>query len=256
MLALGEVRPARAVPRDAQVAECEVVFDRILRIELSQRGRDLLGGRPTRSAAIGQTEVPADAVDVRVDGNQECRGGDGPEAKVDSIGAANHPAGIEHEALASAAGSGVANQMTQAAASRVAAKCIGKTCEAFAKISVARPMEPGKRVAEASLVAQQRPCTRQHRCEVLPPINAVGEPPKPMAKLHLIGAGDDSRRVWPESREQSIDASPCGYGVSKCQTCRDQADDFLVTRLMITVHEVDWVSPTRRLCAACGEQFV
>jgi len=59
-----------------------------------------------------QTEVAADAVDVRIDGNQECGRGNGPKAKVDSIGGTNHPAGIKHEAFACAAGSGVADQMT------------------------------------------------------------------------------------------------------------------------------------------------
>jgi len=238
------------------VAEREVVFDRILRVELSQRGRDLFGGCPTRSAAVGQTEVSAYAVDMRIHGNQECRGGDGPEAKVDAIGGANHPAGIEQEALASAAGSGIANQMPQAAASRVAAKRVGKTCEAFAKISVARPMELGERVAEASLVAQQRPCTRQHRREVLTPINAVGESPKPMAKLDLLDAGDEPSRFGPKCGEHPIGASPCGHRVSKSEACRDQSDDLLVARLMIAVHEVDRVSPACRLRVTGGEQSV
>jgi hypothetical protein len=94
------------------VAERKVVFDRILRIELPKLGSDFFGSRPTRSSAIRQTEVAADAMDVRVDRNQECRRRDGPEAKVDPIGGANHPAGIEHEALASAARAGVADQMT------------------------------------------------------------------------------------------------------------------------------------------------
>lgn len=238
------------------MAEREVVFDWILRVELSQRGRDLFGGCPTRSAAIGQTEVPAYAVDVRIHGNQECRRGDGPEAKIDAIGRADHPAGIEQEALASAAGSRVANQMPQAATSRVSAKSVGKTCEAFAKISVARPMEPGEHVAEASLVAQQRPCTRQHRGEVLTPINAVGESPKPMAKRDLLGAGDESSRLGPKCGEHLFDASPCGHRISKSEACRDQSDDLLVARLMIAVHEVDRISPACRLRVASGEQSV
>jgi len=238
------------------VAEREVIFDRIFRIELPKHGRNFFGGRPTRSSAIRQTEVAADAVDVRVDGNQECRRGDGPEAKVDTIGGANHPAGIEHEALASAARSRVTDQMTQAPASGVAAQRIGETGEAFSKMSVARPMKPGERVAKASLVARQRPSTGQHGGEVLTSINAVGEPPKPMAKPRLIGASDDCCRFRPESREHSVDASPGGHRVSKCEARRDEADDLLVARLMITVDEIDRVSSACGLCVAAGEQSV
>jgi hypothetical protein len=117
-------------------------------------------------------------------------------------------------------------------------------------------MKPRERIAEASLVAQQRPGTRQHRGEVLTPINAVGESLKLMAKLQLIGASDDSCRFWPKSGEHSVDASPCGHGVSKGEACRDQPDDLLVERLMIAVHEIDWVSPACRLCVAGGEQSV
>ncbi len=238
------------------MAEREVILDRILRIELPQRGRDFIGGRPTRSPAIGQTEIATDAMNVRVDRDQEYGGGDGPKAEVDSIGRANHPTGVEHEALACAAGSRVADQVAQAATFGVAAKRIGKTGEAFAKISIARPMKAGERIAKASLVADQRTCTRQHRGEVLTPIDAVGEPPEPVAKLRLVGVFDDTCRFGPKSREHSVDASPGGHRVSKGEACRDQPDDLLVERLMIAVHEIDWVSPACRLCVTGREQSV
>ena len=106
------------------------------------------------------------------------------------------------------------------------------------------------------MVPQQRSCTRQHRGEVLIPINAVGEPTKPTLKLHLTGASDDLCRLWPKSREHFIDASPGGHGVSKGEACGDEADDLLVGRLVITVDEIDRVPPACRLCVAGGEQSV
>jgi len=238
------------------MAEREVIFDGIFRIELSKYGRDFFGRRPTRSSPIRQTEVAADAVDVRVDGNQQHRRGDGPQAEVNTIGGANHPAGIEHEALASAARSRVADQMTQAPASGVAAKRIGEAGEALTKISVAHPMKPGERVAKASVAARQSTSSRQHGREVLTTINAVGEPPKPVPQLRLTGVSDDSCGFRPKSREHSVDASPGRHGVSKGEARRDEADDLLVPRLMIAVDEIDRVSPACRQCVAAGEQSV
>jgi len=77
-----------------------------------------------------------------------------------------------------------------------------------------------------------------------------------MAKLRLIGVFDDTCRFWPKSPEHSVDASTRGHRVSKGEACRDQPDDLLVERLMIAVHEIDWVSPTCRLCVAGREQSV
>ena len=117
-------------------------------------------------------------------------------------------------------------------------------------------MKPGKRFAEASLVARQSPSSRQHGSEVLTAINAVGEPPKPVPQLHLIGASDDSCGFRPKSLEHSVDASPGRHGVSKGEARRDEADDLLVPRVMIAVDEIDRVSPACRQCVAAGEQSV
>jgi hypothetical protein len=51
------------------MAQREIIFDRVVGIELSQRVGDLFGGRPRGGPAIGQSEVATDSVDVRVDGN-------------------------------------------------------------------------------------------------------------------------------------------------------------------------------------------
>ena len=73
--------------------------------------------------------------------------------------------------------------MAQATASGAAPKRIGQTGETLAKISIARPVKLGKGIADASLVAQQRTRTRQHRGDVITAIDAVREPLQSVAKL-------------------------------------------------------------------------
>lgn len=93
-------------------------------------------------------------MDVRVDGNHELRRSDAPEAEVDAVGGANHPARVEKEALAGASRTGVAHEVTQASTARVAAKRIGETGEAFPKVSVACPMKAGECLSERFALPQ------------------------------------------------------------------------------------------------------
>lgn len=62
----------------AEVAEGEVVFDRVVRIEASERSGDLLRRPPTRILPLRQAQVVSDALNMRVDRNDKLRRLDRP----------------------------------------------------------------------------------------------------------------------------------------------------------------------------------
>src|SRR5205814_1167789 len=103
-----------ALPADAEVGEGEVEPHRIDRVELAQAGGDILRGLPGQILARRETDEAADAVDVRIEGNDERVRRDVPETEVDAVGPAHHPAQIQVEALAGAASRRVRQQMLEA----------------------------------------------------------------------------------------------------------------------------------------------
>jgi len=82
----------------------EVILDRIGRIELSQRCRNVASHAPSRTRVARQPQAAADANDVRIERNDQLGGRDPrPNAEIQRV-VPNHPAEEEIEALASAAG--------------------------------------------------------------------------------------------------------------------------------------------------------
>jgi len=144
------------------VAERKVVFHRIGGIELPELRRDLFRGRPTRRSAAGQPQVPADAVNVRVDRNDQLRGRHGPKTEIDTVGGPNHPSRVEDEPLAGAPGTRVADQVPGRPVRGAASKLIGEPCEALSKIPVRRPVMRGKRVPDRTVLANQQAGAREH----------------------------------------------------------------------------------------------
>ena len=92
-------------------------------------------------------------MDVRVHRNDELGGRDRPQAQVHSIGGANHPAGVEDEAFASASGPRVADQMPKASTAGLATKRIGKAGQGFPEIPIARSMKRSEGMAERFMLA-------------------------------------------------------------------------------------------------------
>ncbi len=255
-LALGWVRATRTLPRHAEVAKREVVLDWIVRIELPQRIRDLFGRCPACSAAIRQSEVAADAMDVCVDGHYELGGCNRPESEVDAVGGADHPTRVENQTLARASGARIADQVTQAATGPITTKRIGEPGQTFPELSVASPMKMEERLAEGSVFTEQVACPRQDGREMLAPIDAVDETPKAATELCVARIYDGCRRFRTQRDEHAVDASPGGHGVSECQARRDEPHDLLVAMFIVAVDEIDRVSASSRLRVATSEQYV
>ena len=195
-------------------------------------------------------------MDVRVDGDHELGGRNGPEAEVDAIGGANHPSRVEDEALARAAGARIADQVTRAATGHITAKGIGKTGQAFPKVSFAFPMEVSEGFAEGFMLAKQFPRPPQHRREMLPPVDPVDKSPKAAAELRVARAGNRRCRLGAQDREHTVDASSGGHRISKREARCDQPHDLLIARRIVAVDDIDRVSASSRLSVATGEQGV
>jgi len=154
-------------------------------------------------------------MDMGVDWDHELGGCNRPEAEVHAIGGANHPSRVENEALARASGPRIADQVTPAAAARVATECIRKPGQAFPEVSVTCPMKVRKSIAEGPVVTKQPPGSPQQRREMLAPINAVDEPSKKAAELLEVCGCDESRGLGTQRREHAIDASSGSDRVSE-----------------------------------------
>ena len=195
-------------------------------------------------------------MDVCVDRDHELGGCDRPEAEVDAIGGANHPSRVENEALARAAGARIADQVTLAAAGRIAAERIRKPGQAFPEVSVACAMKVGEGLADGFVLAKQAAGPTQHRREMLSPINAMDEPPKEEAEFSGVCGYDGGRRFGTQGGEHAIDASSRGHRVSERQAGRDEPHDLLVAGLIVAVDEIDGVSATGRLRVRTSKQCV
>ena len=195
-------------------------------------------------------------MDVCVDRDDELGGCDGPEAEVDAVGGANHPSGVEDEALARASGARIADQVTHTATGRITAKRIGKTGQAFPKVSFACPIEVRKGVAEGFVLTKQFPGPPQHGREMLPPIDPVDKPLQAAAELRVARAGHHRCRTGAQHHERAVDASSGGQRISEREARCDEPHDFLVPRFLVAVDEIDRVSASSRLGVATGEKGV
>ena len=195
-------------------------------------------------------------MDVRVDGDHELRGCDRPEAEIDAIGGANHPARVQGEALTCASGARVADQVTQTPIVRVAAKCIGETRQAFSKVSIACPMKVGKGVSEGAVFAKQFAGPPQDRRKLLSPIDAVDEPPKAGPELYGASAHDSCRGLRPQRGQHPADASPGRHRISERKARCDEPRDLLIARFLVSMDEIDRVAASSRLGVATSEQGV
>ena len=131
------------------MAQGEVVLDGIVWVEHGEARGDFLGGLPGEIGPLRQAEVLRELVNVRVDGAKEQAGALLPEAEVDAVGGAHHPAQIKEQTLGAAPAVWVREEVRRTAtlggtgrgeeASRVADRC----------------GEPGERLSEAPTVGGQ-----------------------------------------------------------------------------------------------------
>ena len=105
---------AVALLADSEMGEREVVFDRIVRIKPAQRSGNFARHTPVSRLSAGKTKIRADAADMGINRDYELRRRDLlPEAQIDTIGGASHPAQKHAEAFAGAAGGRGRKQKTK-----------------------------------------------------------------------------------------------------------------------------------------------
>jgi len=156
------------------MAECEVVFHRVLGVEFPKLGGDLLSGGPTRCAAARQAEVPADAVNVRVDRYHEVRRRDGPKPQVDAICRTDHPARVQDQPFASAAGSRITDEVSGASIASVSTNRIRETGEALPEVAISL-MERTECGSKGTVLSKEVPRSEKQAGEVLLAIDPVDE---------------------------------------------------------------------------------
>lgn len=229
------------------MAKREVVLHGIVGIELAERGRDLFGRSPGCGAAIRQTEIAADAMDVSVDRNDEFGGRDRPESEIDTVRRTNHPPGVKNETFACTSGARVADQMTQVATDRITAKRVREAGQSLAEIPVARLVKMGESVAEGVVLPKQHPGSPEHRRQMLAPVDAVNEPPEALLELVLAASHHRRRGFGTQHREDPTDAAAGRYGIAKREAGGDEPDDLLVARSVVAMNKIDRVPTSSRL---------
>jgi len=96
-------------------------------------------------------------MNVRIDGNHEIGRRNCPETQIDTVGWTNHPTCVEDEPFARAACTRITDQVPQASACRITTKRVGETSQAFAEVSIARPVKADEGIAERSVRPTQFP---------------------------------------------------------------------------------------------------
>jgi len=167
------------------MAERKVVLQRVIGIELAELGRDFLRGSPTRRAAVRQTQVTADAMDVRINRDHEIGGLHRPETEVDAIRGPDHPAGVEEQAFAGASCSRITDQVPHASISCVTPNLVRKKREALPEAPAAG-MKGSEGGSERSVTPKKSAGSHEHPSEVLPPVDPVNDALEQKAKRWLV----------------------------------------------------------------------
>lgn len=234
------------------MAEREVVFHGIHRIEPSKRNGNLLGRGPTGRPPARQTKIASNPMNVGVDGNHELRWRDGPQAEIDAVRGSDHPPRVKDQPLAGAAGARIADQVTGTAVACVSAKCVGETSEALAKIS-RLSVKRDERSTERPMLTEQSARAGQHAGQVCPAVDAVSEPSKPTTKLFGLCPAHQLRRIRAQRIDDATNASPSSDDVSEGEARRDESYDFLVLGPLVLVYEADGIVFAHLLPIAVSE---
>ncbi len=238
------------------MAKGEVVLDRIGRIESPKHRRDLFGGGPRGRPTIGEAQVSADAVNVSVYGYDQRGRGDWPETEVDPVGRADHPSRIQDQALAGAASPRIAHQMARVSTRGVTPKGIGEPRQRLAKARVARSIKARERAAERFVLAEKPAGAKEHRCEVLAPVDAVDESPETLVQSRGIVADHGVRGRISERAKHALDALFRSHGVAEREARSHQPGNLLIAGLAISVNEIDRISSAARLGIRACQQGI
>jgi hypothetical protein len=223
------------------MAERKIVLHRVVGVERAELGRDLLRGGPTRGAAVGQTQVPAYAMDVRIDGNHELGGPHRPQTKIDTVRGADHPARVEEQSFAGASRPRITDQVPHASISRVSSNRVRKKGEALSE-SPTEGVKGSESGSERSVAPKEGAGSRKHSSEVLPPVDSVNDAAEQKAKRRLVGFAYEGGRIRAELLECELDAPARRDYVPECEARCHESCDFLVLLTRVTMHEADRIA--------------
>lgn len=193
-------------------------------------------------------------MDVGVDWDDEICRRDRPQPQIHAVGRPNHPPRIEDESLTGAAGAGIAHQMPRASIGGVAAQTIGQTRQAFTKIATRLVMVERERVAERTVLLQERSGLRQQLREVVRAVDAVNETSKPPLELKRATRRNERGGLRPQHLQGALDALSRGNRVPERETCSDQPNDLAIGLEGIAMHVVDRIARTHRDRVAVGQE--
>lgn len=191
------------------MAEGEVVFHRIIRVEAAERGGDLLGGAPRCVLPAREAEVPRDAVHVRVERDDERRGRDVPEAEIHAVASTRHPAQVQKQALAGAPLLGRRHEVTKPARGVPSAEFCGELGEGRPEPSVTS-MERLERPAEAPRASPHVARASEQASDVLAGVDSMTETAEGASERGLFGLVDGAGRAGTERGQDLLDARPNG----------------------------------------------
>ncbi len=234
------------------MAEREVVTSGIGRVEASEGRGDLLGRLERWGSPSGETEVSGQAMDVHVDGDEQPRGVDVPEAEVHAVGGADHPAQEEQEAFRAARAAWIGKEMRRASAARALvpqgvgrsrdgtaeARCgaegVAPRRESLAQrlLSVELGLEEG---AEGPVPPLEGPRACEKPREVLPakyPVLPNLE--APLEHLAILG---EVRGARTEAAKQVTRLGDDRLGVTEGNGGCREADELAIERVVVPVGE-------------------
>jgi hypothetical protein len=212
------------------VAEREVVANRIFGIEARERVRDLERGTKRCVRASREAEVPGDAMDVRVDRDDEQTRRDlAPETEIDAVVAADHPAQIEKEPLRRGALPHVRDEVAEAPrgcwSTEIVAEHRQRMDETVRRVIVDVPREGA---TERAVLLAEQGRAREHPRDVRPSVDAVHEARELSRQLALARVAQPLARVLAEHVEHAPDAPPDRHDVPERERRREQPDDLAI----------------------------
>lgn len=253
------VSPPRTRAADPQVAKRHLVMERIIGSQPGQGVRDLLGGGQARALPIGQPNVAADPLDVRVERNHELRrikdAGPkpipGPEI---NRALSHHPAQIEEQTLRGARRPICpGHQEEETTRRRRAGGRAQREHESVERPRVVRIGlgEPGRESGgETPMAVANFSDGGKKARQIIATLKAIHEPAEPFAGRRIL---DRRARCGAEQGQHPLGGDLDGRHASVGQRSDQQARDLLVRIGRIPPHQLYGI-PLDELLRAQGLQ--
>ena len=223
------------------MAESEVVAKGIVWFDGRQPARDFFGCFPGASGLTRPAKVPAEAKNVRVDGHHQMtrRKQRRPQAEVNPVRWAHHPAQEEEQSLTSTGAGRVRQQVTSTGARRGSVET-PEDADILHPSGQSRTKSPfllqgrGKCVSQRTCAALERTSSEQQAREIVADVETVFPAPEATRQVTLIIRLH--RRVRPETIERVVNLCHHGRHVSESQRRGKQTNQLLIFGLLITMN--------------------